>query len=326
MVAGPADTLLCGLQSPFIGRRTPLVEDGSPILYLRYKDVSEVLLVRQQPVCILPLAMACRSRMDPAHPSDLAHHTCEQEGGKGGKPTAAGARASVTTSGAPGVARTAPSSSQRPTAQEALLARAGAAQQRVSGVTPSVPAAGPAGVAESKPKKEKHRKKQRDAEVLSADQPPAAAAATAVSADDQQQQPKKKRRKEVKAAEAVDAAKAVSGPSNADEAASIRAALGFGPPAAVAESPSAAAVTNSFSFGFASRPAAPAASTSSSEDSEEEDEEAMPVQPPQPSGNGIVEPQPATAASAPRPVPAAVKPLQPSSGPAEQGQAYIPRR
>ena len=42
--------LLHAFQSPFIGRRTPLVEDGSPILYPRYKDVSEILLVRQ--ICL----------------------------------------------------------------------------------------------------------------------------------------------------------------------------------------------------------------------------------------------------------------------------------
>lgn len=39
------------------------MEDGSPILYLRYKNVSEILLVRRQPVGIMPLTTACRSRM-----------------------------------------------------------------------------------------------------------------------------------------------------------------------------------------------------------------------------------------------------------------------
>lgn len=44
-----ADTLSLS-QSPFIGRRTPLVEDGSPLLYPRYTHVSEILLVRQSRV------------------------------------------------------------------------------------------------------------------------------------------------------------------------------------------------------------------------------------------------------------------------------------
>ncbi len=33
-------------QSLFIGRRQPLVQDGAPVLYPRYRDISEILLVR----------------------------------------------------------------------------------------------------------------------------------------------------------------------------------------------------------------------------------------------------------------------------------------
>lgn len=33
------------MQSPFIGRRVQLVEDGVPILYSRYTSVAQVLVV-----------------------------------------------------------------------------------------------------------------------------------------------------------------------------------------------------------------------------------------------------------------------------------------
>ncbi len=34
------------MQSLFIGRRQPLLQDGAPVLYPRYRDISEILLVR----------------------------------------------------------------------------------------------------------------------------------------------------------------------------------------------------------------------------------------------------------------------------------------
>ena len=42
----PLFTGLTAVQSLFIGRRQPLVQDGAPVLYPRYRDLSEILLVR----------------------------------------------------------------------------------------------------------------------------------------------------------------------------------------------------------------------------------------------------------------------------------------
>jgi hypothetical protein len=38
-------------QSPFIGRRVPLVENGVPLLYPRYSTVAELLSVRRLAWC-----------------------------------------------------------------------------------------------------------------------------------------------------------------------------------------------------------------------------------------------------------------------------------
>ena len=239
------------MQSLFIGRRQPLVQDGAPVLYPRYRDLSEILLVRVSHHFLIS-RWFCKAA---AHVALLSSertlrawsYALQKNGSTAGRPIQRTLPQSNGTSKLqpqqqklqqPPAAKPSPAAPAPVTAQAKLLARA-----REAAGFAAAPAEQPVAVDDQSPaqseKKKPKRAKRKKPEADAAGTPSEEGAA----------QKKGREEKQMKAAGQARAPPRASGPSNAEQAATIRQTLGIVP------SPAAAQAANHFQFQF-SRPAA----------------------------------------------------------------------